>query len=189
MLNKISKNPDNFDYTSGTNMSKTIYAAIWILSSFPAKLISSRDNNEMKDRALRDIGLFTMFFGGDFLINNILGRTADKIFGTKIMDTDSCKGKNLNFLEKFKLKLRNFRQIPNLEGVSPEVIKKTKNIGAGLYWVSLLTNTALIGFALPKFLNKFLRYNIKNENQLNPEPQKYDSGFDRKSFKIKYMDK
>jgi hypothetical protein len=142
-------------------MSKTIYASIWVLSSFPAKLISSRDKNERKDRALRDIGLFTMFFGGDFLINNIAGRIADKVFGTKIMNDN---GKKLNFFQKFKMPLKNFRKLEQDKSISPETLKKTKNIGAVLYWFSLLSNTALIGFALPKFLNKFLRYNIEKEH-------------------------
>ncbi len=166
ILKKINKNPHNFDYMSGTNMSKTIYAAIWILSSFPAKIISSRDSNERRDRTLRDIGLFTMFFGGDYLINNIAGRSADKIFGTKIMKESD---KNLNFLQKFKLGLKNFRTLETDKNISPEVLKKTKTIGAGLYWFSLLTNTALIGFALPKILNKILRYNINKENNTAPK--------------------
>lgn len=160
VLEYIAKNPQKFDYTSGTNMSKTIYASIWILSSFPAKLISSRDSNERKDRALRDIGLFTMFFGGDFLINNIAGRCADKLFGTKIMDT---KGKSLNFLQKFKLGIRNFKELEHEKSLSPEVLRKTKTAGACIYWLSLFINTALIGFALPKVLNKFLRRNISRE--------------------------
>ena len=150
ILKKIAQNPRNFDYTSGTNMSKTIYAAIWVLSSFPAKLISSRDSNERRDRALRDIGLFTMFFGGDYMINRTAGTVADKIFGTKIMDGG---------------KLRNFRTLDSAKDLTPEILKKTKTVGAGIYWFSLLANTALIGFALPKVLNKILRYNIKKENQ------------------------
>ncbi len=158
-LNKIAKNPTNFDYTSGTNMSKTIYAAIWVLSSFPAKLISSRDTNERRDRCLRDIGLFTMFFGGDFLINNILGRLSDKFLKTEIMPQ---KCKYSGFWSNFKHSIRNFKNLDNL-GLPPKILKKTKTIGAGIYWTSLLLNTALIGFALPNILNKILRYNIKNQ--------------------------
>ena len=154
ILKWIRKNPHNFDYASGTNMTKTIYAAIWVLSSFPAKIISARDTNERKDRALRDLGLFTMFFGGDFLINNIAGRIADKIFKTKIIDPKTNN-------------LRNFRALDNTKDLPPQILKKTKNIGAGLYWFGLLTNTALIGFALPKVLNKFLRHNINKENTEN----------------------
>ena len=158
---KIARSPQNFDYTSGTNMSKTIYAAIWLLSSFPAKIISSRDSNERKDRALRDLGLFTMFFGGDFLINNIAGRASDKFFGTKIIDD---KGKeSLGFFRRFGLGIKNFRTLE--KDVPKEVLKKTKYAGACLYWFSLFTNTALIGFALPKFLNKFLRHNIDKEKK------------------------
>ncbi len=165
-LKKLTSNPDNFDYTSGTNMSKTIYASIWLLSSFPAKIISSRDKNERKDRALRDIGLFTMFFGGDFLLNNILGRMSDKFLGTKIMNIEKYSEKSLNFLQKFKLPLKNFKNLDNL-GLQKNVLKKTKTVGASLYWVSLLTNTALIGFVLPKLLNKMLRYNIEKDEKLN----------------------
>lgn len=164
LLKSISNNAEKFDYTSGTNMSKTIYAAIWLLSSFPAKIISSRDKNEMKDRALRDAALFTMFFGGDFLINNIAGRFADKAFGTKIMNDN---GKKLNFFQKFGLSMKNFRKLDEIRNLSPEILKKTKNVGAGIYWFSLLTNTALIGFAMPKMLNKFLRYNIEKEKKSN----------------------
>ena len=168
MFNYVAKNPQNFDYTSGTNMSKTIYASIWVLSSFPAKIISSRDTNERKDRTLRDIGLFTMFFGGDFLIANIAGRLCDKFFGTQIMDR--TKNANGGFFKNFGLKLKNFRKLDEAKNLAPDVLKKTKTIGAGLYWFSLLTNTALIGFMLPKLLNKFLRYNINKENSTD-KPQ------------------
>jgi len=164
ILKKISDNPDRFDYTSGTNMSKTIYASIWALSSFPAKIISSRDSNERKDRAFRDAGLFAMFFGGDFLINNLLGRASDKFLGTKIMED---KGENLNFAQKFKLGIKNFRTLDREKGISKECLKKTKTVGAGLYWTSILVNTALIGFALPKALNKFLKHNIDKETTEN----------------------
>lgn len=164
ILKKLTSNPDNFDYTSGTNMSKTIYASIWLLSSFPAKIISSRDKNERKDRALRDIGLFTMFFGGDFLLNNILGRLSDKFLGTKIMNTEKYSDKSLNFLQKFRLPLKNFKNLDNF-GLKKDVLQRTKTMGASLYWVALLTNTALIGFVLPKLLNKMLRHNIEKENR------------------------
>ena len=38
-------------------------------------------------------------------------------------------------------------------------------MGASLYWIALLTNTALIGFVLPKLLNKMLHHNIEKENR------------------------
>lgn len=165
ILKAIANKPNNFDYVSGTNMSKTIYAAIWVLSSFPAKIISSRDKNERRDRTLRDVGLFTMFFGGDFLLNNITGRISDKFFGTKIMNTEKYKSQKLNFFERFKLQPQNFRKLEQSTQMSEKLLHKTKNVGAGLYWFSLLANTALIGFGLPKVLNKILRMNIDKEKQ------------------------
>lgn len=80
------------------------------------------------------------------------------------MDTSIFNGKEPGFFEKFKMQMRNFNDIPEMKGVSPEVIQKTKTAGAALYWVSLLTNTALIGFALPKLLNGILRKNIQKQS-------------------------
>ena len=164
ILKTIAKNPEKFNYASGTNMSKTIYASIWAFSSFGNKIISARDKNERKDRALRDVGLFTMFFGGDFLINNILGRTSDKLFNTQIMDKSSAKKKDLNFIEKFKLPIKNFKNLNDEKRIQLNILNKTKKAGAIIYWTSLLTNTALIGFLLPNILNKMLKKNIEKEN-------------------------
>ena len=50
-----------------------------------------------------------------------------------------------------------------MKNVSPEVIKKTKNIGAGLYWVSLLSNMAVLGFTLPHFLNRMLLHTVEKD--------------------------
>ena len=80
------------------------------------------------------------------------------------MNTEKYSGKNLNFLQKFKLPLKNFKTLDNL-GLQKDVLKKTKTVGASLYWVSLLTNTALIGFVLPRLLNTMLRHNIAKENR------------------------
>ena len=63
------------------------------------------------------------------------------------------------------LQLRNFRKLDEAKDLPPEILKKTKSVGAGLYWFALLSNTALIGFGLPKVLNKFLRHNIDKEKE------------------------
>ncbi|MBQ7125716.1 hypothetical protein IJO12_01370 [bacterium] len=105
-----------------------------------------------------------MFFGGDFLINNILGRTSDKLFNTQIMDKSSAKKKDLNFIEKFKLPIKNFKNLNDEKRIQLNILNKTKKAGAIIYWTSLLTNTALIGFLLPNILNKMLKKNIEKEN-------------------------
>lgn len=169
--NIINSNPKNFDYTSGVSMSKTINATKWSMTGFLAKLPSSRDKYELRDKIFREGGTFVMFFGGDFLINNILGRLSDKFLGTKIMNDDKFKGKPAGFFKKFLMPTKNFRKIDNLKGVSSDVIKKTKNMGAFLYWVSLISNMAILGFALPRFLNKMLKDSVEKDKLKNKEAQ------------------
>ena len=157
--NIIKNNARNFDYTSGVSMSKTVNAMKWAFTGFLAKLPSSRDKYELRDRSAREGATFVMFFGGDFIINNILGRLSDKYLGTKIMRSDKKTG----FWKSFTLPVRRFTKIDCMKNVSPAVIKRTKNIGAGLYWVSLLSNMALLGFMLPHFLNKMLKRTVEKD--------------------------
>ena len=161
--NIIKNNAQNFNYTSGVSMSKTVNAMKWAFTGFLAKLPSSRDKYELRDRTAREGATFVMFFGGDFLINNILGRLSDHFLGTKIMNTDKYKGQKIGFLKSFLLPTRRFRKIDNLKNVSQDVIKRTKNIGAILYWVSLITNMAVLGFTVPHFLNKMLRHSVEKD--------------------------
>ena len=161
--NIIKNNAQNFNYTSGVSMSKTVNAMKWAFTGFLAKLPSSRDKYELRDRTAREGATFVMFFGGDFLINNILGRLSDHFLGTKIMNTDKYKGQKIGFLKSFLLPTRRFRKIDNLKNVSQDVIKRTKNIGAILYWVSLITNMVVLGFTVPHFLNKMLRHSVEKD--------------------------
>ena len=163
--NIIKNNAQNFNYTSGVSMSKTINAMKWAFTGFLAKLPSSRDKYELKDRSAREGATFVMFFGGDYLLNNILGRMSDAFLGTKIMDTDKFKGEKIGFFKSFALPVRRFKKINNLKNVSPEIIKRTRNTGAVLYWVSLITNMAVLGFSVPRFLNKFLRHSVQKDRQ------------------------
>lgn len=175
-LNFIKKNAENFNYTSGVSMSKTVNALKWAFTGFLAKLPSSRDKYELRDRAAREGGTFIMFFGGDFLINNTLGRLSDRYLGTKIMKTDGDK--NAGFFKKFTYPIRNFRKIDGMKNVSTDVIKKTKNIGAFLYWVSLISNMAILGFTLPHFLNKMLKNSIEKDKLKNHLPIKNQISFE-----------
>ena len=168
ILKSINKNAKLFDYTQEVNMPKIIYYSVWVGTSYPSKVIASRDKNERKDRFLRDGALIGMYSCGDSLINNVLGRASDKFLKTKIMDTDKLKGKKNNFFTRFKMPLKNFRDVEyQLKGESYKLIKRTQNAGAGIYWVSLLTNMGLIGFALPTVLNKILKKSVKKDKIAN----------------------
>ena len=174
-MKTLNKKANLFDYGFEINMSKTIFATVWGTTSLPSKIIAARDKDERRDRALRESALFGMYFTGDFLLNNVLGRVSDKIFNTKIIDTDKANGKKLNFFQKFKLPLRNFREVEEkLVGETPKMINRTKNIGAGIYWASLLGNMALIGFGLPTVLNKILKSSIAKEAQNKKIENKFE---------------
>ena len=157
-------------------MSKTINATKWAFTGFLAKLPSARDKYELRDRIAREGGTFVMFFGGDYIINNILGRLSDKFLHTKIMNTDKFKGQKIGFLKGFTLPVRKFTKVEKElkalfnqmpEQISKErqlkIINRTKTMGALLYWVSLLANMAILGFTLPRFLNKMLKHSVEKD--------------------------
>ena len=160
-LNIIQKFAQNFDYNKGMFPSKTIFAAIWLLCDYPAQIISARDKYEKRDRALRGGALFVAFFGGDFVLNNVFGRLSDKYFHTNIMYRPIDK--KLSFFKKLVLMPKPFSKLEDLKDVAPKVYKRTKNVGAGLYWLTLFANMAILGFALPLVLNKFLKNSIQKD--------------------------
>lgn len=174
--NFIKSHAKNFEYTAGVRMSKTINATKWAFTGFLAKLPSARDKYELRDRIAREGGTFVMFFGGDYIINNILGRLSDKFLHTKIMNTDKFKGQKIGFLKGFTLPVRKFTKVEKElkalfnqmpEQISKEqqlkIINRTKTMGALLYWVSLLANMAILGFTLPRFLNKMLKHSVEKD--------------------------
>ena len=176
--NFIKNNAQNFNYTSGVSMSKTINALKWASTGFLAKLPSSRDKYELRDRTAREGATFLMFFGGDFLINNILGQLSDRFFGTKIVNRDKYKGQKISFWKSLTLPTRKFKKIDKLKNVSVETIKRTRNIGAVLYWVSLISNMAVLGFTLPHFMNKLLRHTVEKDKL----KQKTNNEFSQRQF-------
>lgn len=162
--NIVKKFANSLNYTKGIFPSKAIFAVIWLLADYPSNLISSRDKYERRDRAIRQGANIVVFFGGDYILNNIFGRLADKTLGTKIMDRSKLK-ENAGFFQKLKLLPKSFSGIEDIKNISPAVLKKTKNIGAGLYWATLIANMALLGFVVPTILNKMLKKSVKEDTE------------------------
>jgi len=156
----VKKYAENLNYNKGIFPSKTIFAAIWILCDYPSALVSARDKYERKDRAVRSLGLFTVFFGGDFILNNIFGRLLDNFPKVQIMD-DAKVGKKDGFFKKMLMTPKSFSQINNIKDA--EILKRTKNVGAGLYWLTLVANMGLLGFALPAVMNRVLKNTLKKD--------------------------
>lgn len=167
ILNSIVKKiPESFNYTKGTFMSKTIFALMWLLCDYPSCLVSARDKYERRDRAIRQIASLLVFFGGDFILNNVLGRLSDKFLDTKIMNKSDLKS-NPGFFRKLILSPKNFAELEDSANIPINILKRTKNIGAAMYWLTLAANTAFIGIGLPILLNKMLKKSVKDDtNQL-----------------------
>lgn len=164
LSNIVKKIPEGFNYKKGIYPSNAIFAAIWILCDYPAALISSRDKYERRDRAIRSGANIFVFFGGDFVLNNLFGRLADRTLDTKIMDREKFNNK-ANFFKKLAMKPRNFSDIEDLKNITPKILRRTKNVGAGLYWLTLIANMGLLGFVTPTILNKMLKKSVKTDAQ------------------------
>lgn len=158
--NIIKKFAENFNYTKGIFPSKTVFAAIWILSDYPSAVLSSRDKYERRDRAIRQAAQIAVFFGSDFILNNIFGRLSDYFLKTEIMDKKGISEKS-GFFKRLSMQPKTFSEIEDLKNITPELLKKTKNLGAGLYWMTLVANMLILGFGLPAVLNKMLRKSVK----------------------------
>lgn len=158
--NIIKKFAENFNYTKGIFPSKTVFAAIWILSDYPSAVLSSRDKYERRDRAIRQSAQIAVFFGSDFILNNIFGRLSDYFLKTEIMDRKGISKKS-GFFKRLSMQPKTFSEIEDLKNITPELLKKTKNLGAGLYWMTLVANMLILGFGLPAVLNKMLRKSVK----------------------------
>lgn len=161
--NLIKKYADNFNYTRGMFISKTLFALIWALADYPSSLISARDKYERRDRSIRYGGMMVAYFAVDPIVNHGLGWVSDKFLGTQVLN---------------KGKFRGLREIGDLEGLSPKVLRRTKIAGAGIYWTGILAAVAALGFGLPAFLNAMLKKEIRKE-----KTQKIDKrGFEKFGF-------
>lgn len=163
-VKKLKENAANFDYDSGVSMSKTIFALMWAVCDYPATLISSRDKNELRDRSIRSGALFAMFFGGDFMLNNIFGRMLDKFAGTQLMNKKNISP-NAGFFKRFKLMPKSLQELADMSNLGTKALNKNKTLGASLYWFSLLANMGLIGFALPAILNGILKKSVQKNQE------------------------
>lgn len=160
--NLIKKCAQNFNYTKGIFPSKTIFGALWVLSDFPSQVMSARDKYERRDRFIRNSLQILIFFGSDFLLNNIFGRLSDRYLETQIMDKTGINERT-GFLKRFKMQPKSFSAIEDLKNLNANVLKRTKTVGAALYWMTLFANMAILGFGLPVVLNKMLKKSIKED--------------------------
>lgn len=152
----LNKNAKLFDYKDGKFMSLLTYAAIWTFGDFPTYLLATRDRNELEYLAISRSIVGLSFFGGELALSNWLGRTFDKVFKTKLIDSEKLK--NAGVMEKIFTPARSLNTIKDLK-----LDKRTQKFAAGMYWGAMLLNALLLGYAIPKALNVGLKNKVEKD--------------------------
>jgi len=162
------KHAHHFDYKKGVYMSRASLALIMLMGDIPNTLLASRDKDEFKNNAIRNALLFSVFFGGDLVLNNVAAQLLDKYKGTKLVNKENLP-KDASWFKKITCPLNSLDDLKN-KNWDAKVLKKTKNYGTAMFWGNFAIITATLGFALPSVLNKMLRQQVKQDLNNNPKP-------------------
>jgi hypothetical protein len=155
----LKEKAHHFDYTDTIFMSKAAYLGIMVFGDLPSYALACRDKHELKYRSSAWAYMVAMFFGGDFLLNNIFGRLSDKKLKTTIMKREGFE--KAGFWKKFLMPVTKFEKLNSI----PNVTVKTKKIALCMYWANFILTTALLGFGLPYFLNRGLKKDVTKEQK------------------------
>ena len=146
----VKKHASKFDYNDGIFMKRLPFLLMTIVADV-GLLMSSRNETEVKDNAIRLSSTQTAFFGGDIIIGSTLAALSDKLFKTELLDKNCTK----NWINKIILPIKPIR---DLQG-------KNKIIATGLFWVNMVTLFGIVGVAIPKILNKMIRHDVEKDIQ------------------------
>ena len=169
----IKKHADKFNYNDGIFMKRLPFFIMTCVSSLGV-ILSSRNTTEVKDNSIRAAASQITYFGGDIIIGSALATLSDKFFKTALLDKN-CKK---SFINKI---IPPIQPIKDLQG-------KNKSIATGLFWVNMLSLFAIIGYGVPRFVNKMIKKDVQkdvstsNLETTNDNILKYPNVFE--SFKI-----
>ncbi len=161
--NFVKKHAAALDYKDGIYMSRAILLVVTLFGDFPNTMLSSRDKEESKYNLIKNLLGYSVFFGGDVLLNNVMARVMDK----------TCK--NVNLINKEKLSeeaplwkkitapLYSMNEITKKSDWAPEVLSKTKKCKNAIFWGNFAIVTAIMGFGTPYLLNKMLKNKVNSE--------------------------
>ena len=152
----VQKHASKFDYNDAVFMKRLPFLLMTIVADI-GLVLSSRNQTEVKDNAVRLSSTQAAFFGGDIIIGSALAALSDKLFKTELLDQNCDK----NWINKI---IPPIKHIKELEG-------KNKIIATGLFWVNMLALFAIVGVGIPKMLNKMIRHDVEKDaglqNKLN----------------------
>lgn len=177
MLKKgmLSKNPNKFlkffknnaaifDYKKGIYMSLATYALLELFGNSPSWILATRDKHERKNMAIQLLIGDALFFGGDFVLNNIVGRTFDHFCGTKLMNREKFSDKS-SFFKKLLMPTNSLEKLKKLEANGEKSLAKTKKYALGMYWGNFIIIMLGLGFGVSSLTNRILRTNVKKDLQ------------------------
>lgn len=167
----LKEKATSFDYTDAIYASRITLFFMAIISQI-GQLLAARDNNEVRDTALRTGMVDLLFFGGDAVLNSVLGKVIDKNAGTKLLNP--VKNKNLS--NRLFPPTKNLKEISKLLETAKceekQILEKTAKYATGLYWFNFATIILAIGFGIPKMMNKLIRKNVEQDVQNNKKQTK-----------------
>lgn len=185
MLKKgmLSKNPNKFlkffknntaifDYKKGMFMSLATYALLELFGNSPSWVLATRDKHERKNMAIQLLIGDALFFGGDFVLNNIAGRTIDHFCGTKLMNREKFNDKS-SFFKKLLMPTNSLEKLKKLEESGEKSLAKTKKYALGMYWGNFLIIMLGLGFGVSNLTNRILRTKVKEDLEKEKNVKKH----------------
>lgn len=180
----LKKNINAFDYKNAIYMSRMGYMAVMVAGDLPAYMLACRDKHELKMRTTAWTFMLAMLFGGDYALNNIVGRFCDWKKGTKLMDDKGFE--NASFIKRFRMDVNGLDKLNKMstELIGEAMLEKTKKYAHRMYWGNLALTAALLGFGLSAITNAHMRKDVKNDlEKLNQQKDLNKSQFKfNKSF-------
>ncbi len=148
LLGRINKNSHLCDYDNGILM-RRLPMFLTMLTAYYGIASASRNKTEMKDNLIRSAVGGGVFFGGDIIIGSMLARLSDKFLNTEIINK-SCEKIFINKI------IPPHKHLKDLEG-------RSKKIGTVLFWINMASLSTLIGFGVPKILNKMIKNDVQKD--------------------------
>lgn len=161
-LKFFKNNASIFDYKKGMYMSLATYALLEIFGNSPSWILATRDKHERKNMAIQLLIGDALFFGGDFVLNNIAGRTFDRFCGTKLMNREKFSNKS-SFFKKLLMSPHSLEKFKKLEANGEKSLAKTKKYALGMYWGNFLIIMLGLGFGVSSLTNRILKTNVKKD--------------------------
>lgn len=161
--NVIKKFSHLLDYKEGIFVSRSIMFLISLFGDIPSTLFASRDKEELKYNIAKNAVFYSVFFGGDLMLNNLFGRILDKTFKNVNLINKEKLTQQSSVWKKLTAPLYTMKELNNKTDWSQEVLNQTKKFKTAMFWGNFALVTAFLGFGTPHLLNKMVKRNVTKE--------------------------